>query len=176
MKRIPYCLALALLSACSHRSTPVRLQGDPVSIAWLGGAWQGEYWSASSSGRGSLRFYLESGTESVVGEIAMVDPAGHVIHPADRADVHRLHVRTTQLLHIDFVAVRADTIRGVLEPYVAPECACIVSTTFVGKVLGNEVTGTFETHGGSGLRTDGFWRMTRTGSTPAEHSQRGPDG
>ena len=165
MKRVFCCLAIVLFASCSYRSSSVRLQGDPVSIAWLAGTWQGEFEGASSGRRGSLSFYLPSGTDSLVGDVMMVDPAGNVIHAADRADVHRLHVRNNQLLSIDVVVVHADAIRGVLEPYIAPDCSCVVSTTFIGRVLGDEITGTFETRGSSGYRAEGVWRMTRTGST-----------
>lgn len=165
MTRIRWCLVLALFSGCASRGSPVRLQGDAVSIAWLGGVWQGEYWGSDSGRRGSLDFHLPSGTDSLSGEVMMLDPMGNVMRSADPADAHRLHAQSARLLSIEIVIAHADTIHGVLEPYIAPDCNCVVSTTFVGRVLGNEIAGTFETRGRAGQRTSGSWRLARTGST-----------
>jgi hypothetical protein len=166
MLRSVSILALSLLAACSFRSTPVRLQGDAVSIAWLGGAWNGEYWGATSGRRGNLAFYLPSGTDSLAGDVMMQDAAGMQLQPADPPVVHRMHVHSPQLLRVDLVVAYRDSIRGVLEPYIAPDCRCTVSTTFTGQVTGNEIEGIFETRSSSALLAVGRWRVTRTGTTP----------
>jgi len=166
MKRLFGCLAIAVLSACASSSTPVRVRGDPVTIAWLAGSWDGEYWGGSGGRRGSLSLHLESGTDSLYGDVLMTDPRGNVVQSADPTVVHQQHVQSSQRLRIQFVAAHSDSVRGVLEPYVSPDCQCTVSTAFVGKVQGNEVTGTFATRRASEVWAQGFWRMTRTGSTP----------
>lgn len=165
MKRALCSLATILLAGCAMRSTPVLLQGDPVAIAWLGGAWEGEYQGTTSGRRGSLSFYLPSGTDSLVGDVLMVDPAGRAIQAADRAEEHQIHARSMQLLRIEVVIARGDTLRGVMEPYVAPDCGCVVSTTFVGRVAGDEIRGTFESLGSAGYRAEGVWWVTRTGTS-----------
>jgi hypothetical protein len=139
---------------------PVRLQGDPVSIAWLAGSWTGEYWGGTGRG-GSLSFTLRSGSDSLYGDVTMMDLAGQPMRSADPTDVHRGHVHAPQQLRIDFVAVHADSIRGTLEPYVLPECECIVSTTFVGQVRGTQITGSFQTRNAGRLRAEGSWEMKR---------------
>jgi len=78
--------------------------------------------------------------------------------------VHAAHVASPQQLRIDFVAVRADSVRGVLEPYVAPDCECTVNTTFFGQVRGDEIKGTFQTRNGGRVQAEGSWEMKRTGA------------
>jgi hypothetical protein len=154
--------AVLLAVGCTSQSMPVQLQGDPTSIAWLAGSWAGEYWGGAGRG-GSLTFTLRSGSDSLYGDVTMLDPAGQPMRSADPMDEHRLHVRTPQQLRIDFVAVHADSIRGTLEPYVSPDCDCTVATTFLGQVKGNQITGSFVTRNAGRVRAEGSWEMKRTG-------------
>ena len=157
-------LAVALVVGCSTApQVPVRLQGDPTSIARLAGSWAGEYWGAGGGRGGSLSFSLRSGTDSLYGDVTMVDPRGQTIRAADPTDVHAQHVRSPQQLRIDFVAVRDDSLRGVLEPYIAPDCNCAVSTTFHGQVKDGRITGTFQTRNGGRVQAEGSWEMKRAG-------------
>jgi hypothetical protein len=154
-------LAVVLTAGCRSQNIPVRLQGDPFVVSSLAGTWNGEYWGGVGGRGGSLAFSLSSGSDSLYGDVMMVGATGQMVLPVDPAEVHRTHVHTTQRLHIDFVAVRADSVRGTLEPYIAPECSCAVGTTFVGAVRGNAMTGIFETrHEGRVLAT-GRWEMHR---------------
>jgi hypothetical protein len=157
-------LALLFTVGCRTPSTPVQLQGDPLSIRWVAGEWAGSYWGAGRGG--SLTFTLRSGTDSLYGDVTMVDRAGQSMRAADPLDVHSVHVRSPQQLRIDFVAIHADSIRGMLEPYVSPECDCTVGTTFVGAVRGNTIKGTFETRSGGRPLAQGQWEMTRVGDAP----------
>lgn len=166
MKMLAIWLVAAMVVSCGNgHQMPVRLQGDPVSIAWLAGAWNGEYWGGITGRRGTLHFDLASGSDTLSGDVMMVDPMGNTIRPADAADVHRRHVQSAQRLRIDFVTARADTVRGMLEPYLLPECDCVATTTFEGAVRGDVISGTFETTGRGGLRSRGSWEMRRVGTT-----------
>lgn len=157
-------LALAVAVGCrTAPSMPVRLQGDPTSISWLAGNWVGEYWGGVAGRGGSLSFSLRSGTDSLYGDVTMLDPHGQQLHAADPMEVHRAHVRSSQQLRIDFVSVQADSVRGVLEPYVSPDCDCTVSTTFFGQVHGNRITGRFETRAGGRVRGEGSWELKGVG-------------
>jgi hypothetical protein len=114
-------LAVALVTGCrSTPQMPVQLQGDPASLARLAGAWTGQYWGGAGGRGGSLSFALRSGTDSLYGDVTMIDSRGQQIRAADQTGEHAMHARSPQHLRIDFVAIRADSIRGVLEPYVVP--------------------------------------------------------
>lgn len=158
-------LAVSLVIGCqSTPQRPVHLEGDPASLARLAGSWSGQYWGGAGGRGGSLSFTLRSGSDSLYGDVAMVDPRGQTIRAADPASVHAMHASSPQQLRIDFVAIRADSVRGVLEPYVAPDCECTVNTTFFGQVRGNEIKGTFQTRNGGRVQAEGSWEMKRTGA------------
>jgi hypothetical protein len=156
------CLALALAAGCrTTPQSPVRLQGDPASLARLAGAWSGEYWGGAGGRGGSLAFSLRSGSDSLYGDVTMVDPRGQTIRAADQTGVHAMHASSPQQLRIDFVAIRADSVRGVLEPYVAPDCECTVTTTFLGHAKNDQISGTFQTRNGGRVQAEGSWEMKR---------------
>jgi hypothetical protein len=165
MRRVVFVgCAIALVVACqSVPQVPVQLQGDATSLQRLAGAWAGSYWGGAGGRGGSLSFSLRSGSDSLYGDVTMVDPRGQPIRPADRSDVHAAHVRSAQQLRIDFAAIRADSVRGVLEPYVAPDCECTVTTTFTGRLQGDELKGTFVTRNAGRVQAEGSWEMKRTG-------------
>lgn len=160
-------LASALTLACrTVPPAPVHLEGDPVSLAALAGTWQGEYWGGADGRGGSLTFSLRAGSDSLYGDVTMVDPRGQIVRAADPMETHRLHVTSPQQLRIDFVAVRADSVSGRLEPYVSAGCDCAVATTFVGRVSGNRLDGRFNTRSGGRELAEGRWEMKRTGDAP----------
>jgi hypothetical protein len=165
MRRVVFVgCAVAVVVACqSAPQVPVRLQGDPTSLSRLAGSWTGSYWGGAGGRGGSLSFALRSGSDSLYGDVTMVDPRGQAIRAADRSDIHAAHVRSAQQLRIDFVAIRADSVRGVLEPYIAPDCECAVTTTFLGQVRGDEIKGTFQTRNAGRVQAEGAWEMKRTG-------------
>ena len=154
-----------VLAAC--RTTPsnsVRLQGEPAAIARLVGRWAGEYWNGAGGRGGSLDFLLHSGTDSLYGDVIMLDPRGLQLRAADPMDVHRLHVQSPTQLRIDLVIAQGDSVRGVLEPYISPDCECTVSTIFYGGLHGDRIDGRFETRNAGRLRAEGKWELARRGS------------
>jgi len=160
-------LALALVVGCQSLPSPsVQLQGDPSTITHLAGRWVGEYWGAAGGRGGSLGFSLRAGSDSLYGDVTMIDPRGRQLRAADPVDVHRAHVQSAQTLRVDFVKVQADSVRGVLEPYISPDCECRVSTTFFGQLLGNQINGRFETRSAGMVRAEGSWQLKRVGDAP----------
>jgi hypothetical protein len=155
--------AMAFAIGCHTQSTPVPFRGDPVSITRLAGSWTGEYWGGAAGRGGSLAFTLRSGTDSLFGDVTMVSSTGQPLRPADPVEAHRAHVQTAQQLRIDFVAAQADSVRGTLEPYISPDCECIVGTAFVGQVHGDAISGTFETRNAGRVIATGRWEMHRVG-------------
>jgi hypothetical protein len=73
-----------------------------------------------------------------------------------------MHRGSTQALRIDFLRVGGGLVSGTLEPYIAPDGNCPVSTTFTGNLLGDTRRGTFITNGAQGGNRDGMWMMVRT--------------
>jgi hypothetical protein len=161
MRRIFGVLVLAALGACRYHPTPIALQGEPSSISALRGDWTGEYWSGAAERRGVLNFTISSRADSAFGDVIMFTPLGQQIRPADAGEQHRLHAASTQALRIDFVRIGAGMVSGTLEPYIAPDCNCQVSTTFTGNVVGDTIRGTFITNGPQGGNRDGRWMMAR---------------
>ena len=158
-------LAAAVVLGCAAQQTPVRLEGDPNSIARLAGTWVGEYWGGAGGRGGSLTFALRTGTDSLFGDVTMVDQRGQLLRPADPMETHVHHVGSPQQLRIDVVQVQADEIRGVLEPYVSPDCDCTVTTTFLGRAERDRIAGTFSTRGGGRELAEGRWELKRSGGT-----------
>jgi hypothetical protein len=152
---------VAVVGCLTTPSPPVRLQGDVRSISGLAGSWTGEYWGGSGGRGGSLSFSLRSGSDSLFGDVTMVDPRGQTLRSADPTDVHAMHATSAQQLRIDFVAAQGDSIRGTLEPYIAPDCECTVNTTFFGQVRSDKITGTFQTRSAGRVRAEGSWEMRR---------------
>jgi hypothetical protein len=161
MRRILAVLILACLAACRYQPTPVPVSGAPERIAALRGEWAGEYWSGAAERRGALSFTISTRSDSAFGDVTMFTPLGQQLRPADSGDQHRAHAASTQALRIDFVRVGGGMVSGTLEPYIAPDCNCQVSTTFTGNVQGDTIRGTFITNGSQGGNRDGRWMMTR---------------
>jgi hypothetical protein len=160
-------LALVLAAGCRTVPSPsIRLQGDPTSITRLAGSWVGDYRGGAGGRGGSLDFSLRAGSDSLYGDVTMIALHGRPLRHADPMDVHRAHVQSPQTLRVDFVSVQADSVRGMLEPYISPDCECSVSTTFYGQVLGNQITGRFETRSGGIVRAEGFWQLKRVADAP----------
>ena len=137
------------------------MQGEPASISALRGDWSGEYRSNASERRGALTFTIATRADSAFGDVIMFTPLGQQIRPVDSGDQHRSHASSTQALRIDFVRVGGSMVSGTLEPYMAPDCNCQVSTTFTGNVVGDTIRGTFITNGPQGGNRDGMWMMAR---------------
>lgn len=154
-------VAVALAGCRTTPPTPVRLQGEPATIARLVGKWTGEYWNGAGGRGGSLGFSLRSGSDSLYGDVTMLDPRGQQLRAADPMDVHVLHVQSPAQLRIDLVVAQGDSVRGALEPYISPDCECAVTTTFFGQLRGDRIDGRFETRNAGRLRAEGKWELKR---------------
>ena len=75
--------------------------------------------------------------------------------------LHQMHSQSAELLRVTLVRVEGGTIRGELEPYVAPDCHCTVTTVFRGALNGDRVDGQYTTRGPNGLLQEGRWRLER---------------
>lgn len=156
-------VGLAVLAACQGPQPPVPVLGD---VAALTGRWEGEYGSRESGRAGSILFTLEAGNDTAHGDVLMV-PREWELPPQPRAgdpdamDFRR--DRAPQALPIAFVRAVDGTVEGRLAPYHDPDCGCMLTTMFTGKLV-NAVTfeGTFTSiHGSSNRTVRGWWRATK---------------
>ncbi len=157
--------AAALASACSSTSKnpapPVPVQGSDVSA--LAGRWVGEYSSEATGRTGSIVFELKKGDKVAHGDVLMVPKSGKPGEPEPKLPGMNETLRTMpQVLNISFVSATEGVLRGTMDPYRDPSCECEVQTTFIGRLSGDTVEGTFmTTPSGSGTITTGRWKMTR---------------
>lgn len=167
MKAIQFSsLALAgALLACASKPTPVTVAGDAGDVASLAGKWSGEYNSPVTGRSGSIVFNLSNSGTAASGDVVMI-PRGYgkalfrynpgTTTPIQSAD-------NSQVLTIKLVRVSADTVSGVLDPYRDPQCDCAVETTFVGRLHGDTIDGTFTTRGSQSVAPQtGTWRVKRS--------------
>lgn len=152
-------LVAALSSGCASQNPapPVPVQGANVSA--LSGRWVGEYSSTDTGRTGSIVFELRSGDKVAHGDVLMKpkEETG-TSKPGSDNPLRGM----PQVLDIDFVDATGGTVRGTMVPYRDPACDCMVQTTFVGRVSGDTIEGTFATNPqNSDTSTTGRWRVTR---------------
>ena len=159
-------LSGALIAACAYAGTPVPLRGSATDISRLAGRWDGEFWSDESGRRGTLLFTIRAGTDTALGDVVLNSGMTEPVIAADARDPQHLrHSRAPEVLRVTFVAVRGEMLRGEIEPYVAPDCKCVVVTEFLGTIAGDTVLGSYDTRG-PGVRQVGRWSMRRIQSGP----------
>jgi hypothetical protein len=153
----------ASIGACRYQPTPVPLLASTADIAALSGTWNGEYSSLQSGRSGSISFTIKAGKDTAYGDVVMTPTSGQPLRAAD-ADSrgHVEHSQFADVLRVTFVRVIGGMIEGSLEPYVAPDCKCVVTTVFQGVLKGDSIDGTYVTHGAMGLRQEGNWSVQRT--------------
>lgn len=159
--------AIMLLPGCAPRAPKTEVTADDFDLSPLVGRWSGEYNSQSTGRAGDISFVLRAGEVSADGRVEMVarEPE-HVIVPTDRPMVNsRVTAPPTRVLTIHFVRKEGRRVIGLLDPYIDPDCACRVTTTFEGAFSdGHTIEGTYTTVSNSELAhipTVGQWKVTR---------------
>lgn len=163
MRRFIGMMLVALLGGCRYRPAPVPLRGNPAELRLMAGHWDGEYRSIESGRAGSITFEISAAADSAFGDVLLTAPGalGPVI-PIDLPEIHRLHAPSERLLSIRFVRVATGDVQGMLEPYRAPDCSCVVRTRFTGRVSADTIRGTFLTTLETGQQQQGSWRVWRS--------------
>jgi len=157
----PILIVAVLASACAARS-PVPVSGAPIDIASLAGDWAGEYMSATTGRSGLIEFTLTATADTAHGAIVMT-PSGaeRPLEPIHIPDMERHHAQY-EVLHVDFLLIEDNVVRGRLAPYRDPVCGCALFTEFEGELVGDRVEGSFETRGvDPGHEAAGTWFVTR---------------
>ena len=166
MKITTLLVPMFLTLACS--CAPVLTPAVPVTsrtgdARLLAGTWQGDFWSSQTGRHGRISFEMAAGTDSARGQILMYfrDPSqaiwsGDVTSQATRRPAER------EWLSIRFVDVEGGTLNGVMEPYTDPLCACLVHTSFIGRLDRNRLEGTYTSRGiGREYESGGRWSAER---------------
>lgn len=155
-------IAATVLLGCRYRPTPVQLQGESIDIGALAGKWEGDYSSVQSQRSGTISFTVHPAGDSAFGDVLMLPSSRQNLMAVDaQSPAHALHTTQPALLYITFVRVSGGYVAGALEPYVAPDCHCAVTTVFRGTLKGNVISGDYVTRGEMGLRQEGVWRVER---------------
>jgi hypothetical protein len=155
-------LALALSPGCSSTPAAVPVEGAAADLSALTGHWEGEYESPATGRLGSIVFDLTAGEDHAHGDVLMI-PGGSTkpYGPAPREGTQPPSPgATSQLLSIRFVKAEAGKVSGTLDPYWDPDCNCEVTTTFLGEVRGDSISGTFASSRNAG-RVFGTWKVSR---------------
>jgi hypothetical protein len=163
MPRFSLIAAAALVvGGCHYNPTPVPMAGDRSTIAQLAGDWAGTYRGMETDRTGSIMFTIRASGDSAFGDVLMETPPGTArIMPADDPSRHHLHARSPQLLAIKFVAIHGGDVEGAIEPYIAPDCDCTVTTRFTGHIVRDSIGGTFITRGALIGPQTGVWSVKR---------------
>lgn len=159
-------LSAAGALACSSTRNPspgVPVGGERSQISALAGRWEGAY--TSDAGRsGTIVFELKPGDTVARGDVLMVPKGARSPEEASKLPGTSPALQTMpQVLSIQFVSASGGTVRGTMDPYRDPDCECEVLTTFVGKLSGGTIEGTFSTarrEGGQPLAS-GHWSILR---------------
>jgi hypothetical protein len=134
----------------------VPVGGTDVSV--LTGKWVGEYSSTETGRSGSIVIEFKSGGKVARGDVLM-RPKDYSATAPQGADPLK---SMPQVLQISFVNVEGGAVKGTMDPYTDPACDCQVDTTFVGKITGDTIEGTFSTTpSGKSAPTAGRWKVTR---------------
>lgn len=134
--RITLVIALA---ACGGTSKDVAVRGRDSELVKLAGEWEGEYAGLESGRSGKVRFNLQLGRHVAEGEVFMGGDTP---------------------LKIQFVEVEGRQLKGTIAPYMDPQCSCQVSTSFLGTLANDAVSGSYETRIQDKIHS-GTWRVTK---------------
>jgi hypothetical protein len=132
---------------CAASMTAVPVKGKDADVFAMRGQWVGEYSSADTGRKGTIRFSLRPGRKTADGEVDMELPGA----PEPRQ------------LRIAVLRVQGDELHGKLERYVDPACKCEVDTDFIGTLSDEAIQGTFITRPvGTDKEMGGIWKVERT--------------
>ena len=152
-------LGVTILAACTYHPSSFPMYGRIDDRSRLAGEWLGEFSSAHPDRSGSIAVQIEPGRDSASGEVSVqASHVGQRIRHQEQGFYPR--ASTATVLRIRYMRAGESTVEGVLEPYYDPDCDCTVTTTFLGVLHGDSITGQYVGRGGWMMR-QGAWRMGR---------------
>lgn len=154
----------ASLSACATGRMIV-LKGEPRSLAFLAGEWEGTFIGDADSPDGTLWFAMIAGEDHAHGDVRMT--------PRDRTLYTRFDPRERTgfaepitYLDIRWVRMEGFLVEGRLDPFLDPVCQCRAETTFRAALGDDRLDGTYLTRLADGTVRTGRWRALRTKRAP----------
>lgn len=149
------------LSACGGSQTPVPVVGRDADISRLAGQWLGDYSSVETGRSGSIVFTLQAGSDTAAGDVVMT-PRFAAAGPGGQTTPQPTVTQAGQAIDIKFVRVSGGQVSGALAPYTDPTCNCPLHTTFVGRLAGDTLSGTYSSrHENANDVQQGRWRVVR---------------
>ena len=153
-----FVFGAVVFSSCSGSKVPVL--GDEEGIQMLAGKWKGTYTNPVTGGSGFIEFNLKAGTDSAKGNVVMTPKESKL--PYEPANEHNEPYSEPRALTISFVKVTGGYVSGMLDKYLAPECNCVMETSFTGKLEDNIIKGTFKTvNTDTGDSSTGEWEVEK---------------
>ena len=157
--------ALAVASiACASTPPGFGVTSSDFDVGPLVGVWRGDYTSPQTGRTGTIGFTLRAGESFAAGNVVMIPKPDSLLTPEERELFSDTPPSGRAVLKFNYLRKEGNNVTGTLDPYRAPDCDCIVNTTFYG-VFKDERTleGTFTnvpTKAGSTIST-GTWKATR---------------
>jgi len=151
---------LAFVAACGGSQAPVPVVGAEADISRLTGEWLGDYSSAETGRSGSIVFTLTAGSDTATGDVVMTPQLAR--SAAAQATGQTVSPPISQAINIRFVRISGGQVSGALAPYTDPACDCPLHTAFVGRLMGDTLSGTYTSrHDHSRDTQEGRWRVVR---------------
>jgi hypothetical protein len=153
-----------LVISCARKPPGIELTSSDFDLQPLVGVWRGDYSNPQTGRRGTVAFSLRAGESFASGNVVMIPKPDSLLTPEERELVSDVPSTGRSVLSIHFLRKEGGSLNGTLDPYRAPDCDCIVTTTFQGSFTDERtIQGTFTTvpsKAGTTI-TSGTWRVTR---------------
>lgn len=152
-----------LVAACAGNPAPFQIDVAPADHAQLEGRWVGSFDNERTGRYGTIVFALQASADTAFGEVFMPLAQDQWVGDRNRQDKPLLATvfEPPAVLTIQLVRVRGNQVAGILDPYVSPDCDCVVVTIFAGLIDGDVIRGTFVTEGQAARVAEGVWHVAR---------------
>jgi len=165
LARIFTALAVsALTTACATTPPGTEITSSDFDVQPLVGVWRGSFGSAQTGRSGTVAFTLRAGESSAKGNVVLIPKPDSLLTPEEREAPENVNMPGRIVVPITFVRKEGGNLNGTLDPYTAPDCNCIVTTTFQGMFTdANTIEGSFTTVPSKAGATvsSGAWKVTR---------------
>jgi len=150
--------------ACATKPPGIALTSSDFDLQPLVGVWRGDYSNPQTGRKGTIAFSLRAGESFASGNVVMIPKPDSLLTPEERELASDVPSTGRSVIPIHFIRKQGGNLNGTLDPYRAPDCDCMVTTTFQGSFTdARSIQGTFTTvpsKAGSAI-TSGTWRVTR---------------